>query len=100
MTNPTRKDLLVQLNAKALKPSQSPFTKVGRFDTAMASVQLVDQLGYRAYWVYNHGGTIIAATHGPKNAKGHKIMIRGVGNHIDDCKWAAQHHGEKYDTDS
>lgn len=92
----TREDMLEQLNAKSLKPSQSPFTSGGRFDEAMHSAPLVDHPLYRAYWIHNHGGTILAATHGPHNAKGHKGMVCGVGELTDACKWAAEKHATNF----
>jgi hypothetical protein len=96
MTTSTREDMLEQLNAKGLNPSQSPFTSHGRFDAAMHSEPLVDHPLYRAYWIHNHGGTILAATHGPHNAQGHKVMVCGVGELSDDCRWLAQEHATHF----
>jgi hypothetical protein len=96
MTTSTREDMLERLNAKGLKQSHGAFTKIGRFDAAMHSEPLVDHPMYRAYWIHNHGGTILVATHGPHNAKGHKAMLCGVGELSKDCFWVTQQHSAQY----
>ena len=91
-----REEILNRLNARPLLPAIGPFEIDGHPNTAMGSTPLVLTDTYRAYWIYNDGGTVVAATHGLKNAHGHKILIRGVGANIDDCRWAAERHSQAF----
>jgi hypothetical protein len=74
----------------------NPNTKPGRPNTAMGSTELIILPTYRAYWIHNHGGTIVAATPGPQYAHGHRIEVRDVGDNIADCRWAASQHSRHY----